>query len=351
MTARRSLPAVLVLLAAFVASEPLTTSRVVAQSAAVDPVLYSGMQWRSVGPARGGRSIAVGGSDARPNEYWFGAVGGGAWKTTDGGTSWAPMTDGPHWVELDWQAAASPTAKNGSLTFWLDGVQKESLSKIDNDTRRIDSVQLGAVFGIDTGTRGVYYFDAFEAHQQQPIGQAANGAAAALAEAGVTDTVLLEADVPLTLSTTALQSNADTLVSAQVDGLQVHISFTANTVVEPAIALILRSDNTTIPDGYRVLATPFRVELQAVNGVALTTDGPPFVVTLAYGELVDPTPPNRELALQRWNAATESWESMPATLNAADQTIMAALEQPATLALFEQEEASVQQIYLPIIQQ
>ena len=52
------------------------------------------MRWRSVGPARGGRSIAAEGSDARPNEYWFGATGGGAWKTTDGGTTWTPMTDG-----------------------------------------------------------------------------------------------------------------------------------------------------------------------------------------------------------------------------------------------------------------
>ncbi len=60
----------------------------------VNPSLYSGMRWRSVGPARGGRSLAVGGSEARPMEYWFGATGGGAWKTTDGGTNWAPMTDG-----------------------------------------------------------------------------------------------------------------------------------------------------------------------------------------------------------------------------------------------------------------
>jgi photosystem II stability/assembly factor-like uncharacterized protein len=94
MTARRTIPAVLLLLAALAAYAPAPLSRVAAQTAAVDPVLYSGMQWRSVGPARGGRSIAVGGSDARPNEYWFGAVGGGAWKTTDGGTTWAPMTDG-----------------------------------------------------------------------------------------------------------------------------------------------------------------------------------------------------------------------------------------------------------------
>ena len=63
-------------------------------SAVVNPSLYSGMRWRSVGPARGGRSLTVGGSDARPMEYWFGATGGGAWKTTDGGSNWTPMTDG-----------------------------------------------------------------------------------------------------------------------------------------------------------------------------------------------------------------------------------------------------------------
>ncbi len=60
----------------------------------VNPSLYSGMRWRSVGPARGGRSLTVSGSDARPMEYWFGATGGGAWKTTDGGSNWTPMTDG-----------------------------------------------------------------------------------------------------------------------------------------------------------------------------------------------------------------------------------------------------------------
>src|SRR6266545_4179757 len=59
----------------------------------VDPSLYSGLQWRNLGPQLGGRSLAVAGSAARPNEYYFGATGGGLWKTTDSGTTWAPVTD------------------------------------------------------------------------------------------------------------------------------------------------------------------------------------------------------------------------------------------------------------------
>jgi len=50
--------------------------------------------WRNIGPDRGGRSLTVAGSSSRPNEYYFGAVGGGVWKTVDGGTIWKPATDG-----------------------------------------------------------------------------------------------------------------------------------------------------------------------------------------------------------------------------------------------------------------
>ena len=45
-------------------------------------------------PDRGGRSIAVSGVKGRPKEAYFGAIGGGLWKTTDGGATWAPVTDG-----------------------------------------------------------------------------------------------------------------------------------------------------------------------------------------------------------------------------------------------------------------
>ena len=55
---------------------------------------FGALRWRSIGPQRGGRSIAVAGSAQRPLEYYFGATGGGLWKTIDGGVTWQPVTDG-----------------------------------------------------------------------------------------------------------------------------------------------------------------------------------------------------------------------------------------------------------------
>src|SRR5215813_13842923 len=59
-----------------------------------DPALFASLRWRNIGPNRGGRSIAAAGVVKRPFEYYFGAVGGGLWKTIDGGATWRPVTDG-----------------------------------------------------------------------------------------------------------------------------------------------------------------------------------------------------------------------------------------------------------------
>ncbi|MEX2271639.1 MAG: hypothetical protein WD690_09220 [Vicinamibacterales bacterium] len=60
----------------------------------IDPAVLKSYQWRSIGPLRGGRSIAVSGVKGRPREAYFGAVGGGLWKTVDGGENWMAVTDG-----------------------------------------------------------------------------------------------------------------------------------------------------------------------------------------------------------------------------------------------------------------
>ncbi|MDH5759942.1 MAG: glycosyl hydrolase [Gemmatimonadota bacterium] len=66
----------------------------VAAAQEYDPALYGSLEWTNVGPLRGGRSIAVAGSDTRPYEYYFGATGGGLFKSTDAGQTWRPVTDG-----------------------------------------------------------------------------------------------------------------------------------------------------------------------------------------------------------------------------------------------------------------
>ncbi len=63
-------------------------------SQAIESLLLPPLQWRCISPNRGGRSIAVAGHKDRPFEYYFGATGGGLWKTTDGDVSWYPVTDG-----------------------------------------------------------------------------------------------------------------------------------------------------------------------------------------------------------------------------------------------------------------
>lgn len=65
-----------------------------ASSITIDTSFYSGFEWRNIGPNRGGRSLGASGSPSRPNEYYFGATGGGLWKTIDGGNTWKCVTDG-----------------------------------------------------------------------------------------------------------------------------------------------------------------------------------------------------------------------------------------------------------------
>src|ERR1035437_8724617 len=58
-----------------------------------DSILFSKMKYRLVGPFRGGRSGAVAGDYRQKNIFYFGATGGGVWKTIDGGSNWKNISD------------------------------------------------------------------------------------------------------------------------------------------------------------------------------------------------------------------------------------------------------------------
>src|SRR5437899_10732143 len=66
---------------------------------------YSEMKWRMIGPFRAGKLNAVAGVPGNPGVYYFGADGGGEWKTTDGGTVWKPNVE------------KEPVTSNGDLAF------------------------------------------------------------------------------------------------------------------------------------------------------------------------------------------------------------------------------------------
>jgi photosystem II stability/assembly factor-like uncharacterized protein len=81
---RLSIGAILVALVLFATS---------AVSQTMPPELMGGLKWRLIGPFRGGRAVAVVGVPGDSAAFYFGAVNGGIWKTSDAGTVWTPIFD------------------------------------------------------------------------------------------------------------------------------------------------------------------------------------------------------------------------------------------------------------------
>src|SRR5437667_8157192 len=60
----------------------------------IDPSMLNSLEWRLIGPFRGGRVVAVAGDPVNSQVFYFGSTGGGVWKTTNGGILWENVSDG-----------------------------------------------------------------------------------------------------------------------------------------------------------------------------------------------------------------------------------------------------------------
>ena len=77
-----------------------------------DTTLFAAMQWRNVGPFRGGRADAVAGVTSQPNTYYVGYAGGGVWKTENAGHSWRVISDGPSGAGMNGSIGAIAVAES-----------------------------------------------------------------------------------------------------------------------------------------------------------------------------------------------------------------------------------------------
>ena len=87
----RLLPLTLLVLFLAPAVAPPVAAR---RAAAIPAAAQAALRWRLIGPFRSGRVLAVSGIRGNPNLFYFGAVGGGVWKTTNAGRTWTPIFDG-----------------------------------------------------------------------------------------------------------------------------------------------------------------------------------------------------------------------------------------------------------------
>ncbi len=75
------------------------------------PELFGGLKWRLIGPFRGGRAVVAAGVAGDANTFYFGAVDGGIWKTTDGGVVWSPIFDNERVASIGALAVAPSDSK------------------------------------------------------------------------------------------------------------------------------------------------------------------------------------------------------------------------------------------------
>jgi photosystem II stability/assembly factor-like uncharacterized protein len=108
------------------------------------------MQWRCIGPHRGGRTVAIAGVPSKPNLFYMAAVNGGVWKTTDYGQVWTPIFDGQPTGSVG-ALAVAPSAPHIIYVGSGEGLQRPDLSVGDGVYKSVDGGETWRHLGLRDG--------------------------------------------------------------------------------------------------------------------------------------------------------------------------------------------------------
>ena len=116
----------------------------------VDPSRYNGMQWRNIGPFRGGRTVGAVGVPQQPNVFYMGVNNGGVWKTNDYGRTWNPIFDAQPTGSIG-DVAVAPSNPDVLYVASGEGIQRPDLSVGDGIYKSTDAGKTWAHLGLEDG--------------------------------------------------------------------------------------------------------------------------------------------------------------------------------------------------------
>ncbi len=122
----------------------------VAQSGSLSPQLFSDMRWREIGPMRAGRTRALAGVPSQPATFYFGAVNGGVWKTTDAGQTWQSLWDKEPTGSIG-SIAVADSDPNVIYVASGEGLARPDLSTGDGVYKSVDAGKSWTHLGLSDG--------------------------------------------------------------------------------------------------------------------------------------------------------------------------------------------------------
>ena len=115
-----------------------------------EPALFNSMQWRMIGPYRGGRTVGAVGVPQQPNTFYIGVNNGGVWKTTDYGRTWFPIFDDQPTGSIG-DVMVAPSNPKTIYVASGEGLQRPDLSVGDGMYKSVDEGKTWKHLGLQDG--------------------------------------------------------------------------------------------------------------------------------------------------------------------------------------------------------